>query len=277
MSAHPPGWTDEKASMGQAPPPPYSPYPGYQPQPGEGYPQPCPGYQPQPGEAYPPQPGPGYQLKPGEAYQPQPGPGYQPQPGEAYPPQPGPGYPPQPQGYGPMPQYGEAGYGQQQYPGQPGVVNVQPTVYVSRGPLANPVKDYLAYSIFTMLCCCLPLGIAALIYSISRHQTVLYFPKCQLFIRAQLLLAVDEHPDCKWRGSLHCEAMINTSCPEESAGCNNNVIYHQQSSAHDANHDGDQMKAERSSRTARTLNHVALGIGIGFLIFTIIRVVVMIH
>ncbi|KAM7382552.1 hypothetical protein PAMP_002278 [Pampus punctatissimus] len=186
MSAHPPGWTDEKTSMGQAPPPPYSPYTGY-PQPGPGYPQPGPGY-------------------------PEPSPGYPPQPGPGYPPQPGPGYPPQPQGYAPMPQYGGAGYGQQQYPGQPGVVNVQPTVYVSQGPLANPVNDYLGYSIFTMLCCCLPLGIAALIYSI--------------FTR-------------------------------------------------DANHAGDQLKAERSSRTARTLNHVALGIGISVIILTIIRVVVM--
>lgn len=92
------------------------------------------------------------------------------------------------QGYGSPPQYGGAPYGQQpygqqpfgqqpygqqpypggqQYPGQPVAVAVQPTVYVTQGPLANPVNDYLGYSIFTMLCCCLPLGIAALIYSIS--------------------------------------------------------------------------------------------------------------
>lgn len=76
------------------------------------------------------------------------------------------------QGYGTPPQYGGA-YGQQpyaagqQYPGQPATVTVQPAVYVTQGPLANPVNDYLGYSIFTMLCCCLPLGIAALIYSIS--------------------------------------------------------------------------------------------------------------
>uniref|UniRef100_A0A3B3VU05 Uncharacterized protein n=1 Tax=Poecilia latipinna TaxID=48699 RepID=A0A3B3VU05_9TELE len=44
---------------------------------------------------------------------------------------------------------------------------MQPTVYVTQGPLTNPVNDYMGYSIFTMLCCCLPLGIAALIYSIS--------------------------------------------------------------------------------------------------------------
>ncbi|XP_015273580.1 PREDICTED: synapse differentiation-inducing gene protein 1-like [Gekko japonicus] len=30
--------------------------------------------------------------------------------------------------------------------------------------------DYLAYSIFTMLCCCLPLGIAALVYSIQTQD-----------------------------------------------------------------------------------------------------------
>ncbi|XP_044062585.1 synapse differentiation-inducing gene protein 1-like [Siniperca chuatsi] len=86
------------------------------------------------------------------------------------------GYPPQPQGYGAPPQYGGAGHGQQgypmgqPYPAQPATVTVQPTVYVTQGPLANPVNDYLCYSIFTLLCCCLPLGIAALIYSIAARE-----------------------------------------------------------------------------------------------------------
>lgn len=31
----------------------------------------------------------------------------------------------------------------------------------------SPAPDYLAYSIFTMICCCLPLGVAALVYSIQ--------------------------------------------------------------------------------------------------------------
>ncbi|MEQ2198726.1 hypothetical protein XENOCAPTIV_017318, partial [Xenoophorus captivus] len=75
-------------------------------------------------------------------------------------------------GYG-FPQQHGAAYSQQpqvagqQYPGQPIPIAMQPTVYVTQPPLANPVNDYLGYSIFTMLCCCLPLGIAALIYSIS--------------------------------------------------------------------------------------------------------------
>lgn len=97
-------------------------------------------------------------------------------------PQPGQGYPPQAQpGYGAPMQYGGAGYGQQpyamgqqypgqQYPGQPGPVTVQPTVYVTQGPLANPVNDYLCYSIFITLFCCLPLGIAGLVYSISTRE-----------------------------------------------------------------------------------------------------------
>ncbi|CAK6954307.1 synapse differentiation-inducing gene protein 1-like [Scomber scombrus] len=156
-SAPPAGWTDEKASMAHAPPPPYQDY------------------------------------------------------------TPGPGYPPQPQVYGSPPQYAGQGYGQpqypmgQQYPGQPEMVTVQPTVYLARAPLTHPVNDYLCYSIFTMLCCCLPLGIAALIYSIS---------------------------------------------------------------AREANHVGDQMGAERSSRMARTLNHVGLGLGIGFTVLLIIYYVV---
>jgi len=51
--------------------------------------------------------------------------------------------------------------------GPPGTVVVQPTVFVTRTALTQPASDYLGYSIFTMLCCCLPLGIAALIYSVS--------------------------------------------------------------------------------------------------------------
>ncbi|KAE8288496.1 Synapse differentiation-inducing gene protein 1-like Capucin Dispanin subfamily C member 1 [Larimichthys crocea] len=168
----PMGWSDEKSSMGQSAPPPYVDSPN---------------------------------------------------------PQPGPGYPPQAQGYGAPPQYGGVGYGQQPYPvgqpypmgqpypagqpypGQMAAVNVQPAVYVTRGPLANPVNDYLGYSIFTLLCCCLPLGVAALIYSISTRE---------------------------------------------------------------ANRIGDQIGAERSSKTARTLNHVGLGVGIGFLILSIVYVAV---
>uniref|UniRef100_A0A1A7XLY8 Uncharacterized protein n=1 Tax=Iconisemion striatum TaxID=60296 RepID=A0A1A7XLY8_9TELE len=94
-------------------------------------------------------------------------------------PQPGQAYPQQPQGYGVSQPY-DGGYNMQpyavgqQYPGQPGMVTVQPTVYVTRGPLEQPVNDYMGYSIFTLLCCCLPLGIAALIYSISLGFTQRY-------------------------------------------------------------------------------------------------------
>lgn len=75
-------------------------------------------------------------------------------------------------GYPPAQGYGTPPYGAQQYPGQapyPGqtTVTVQPAVYVTQATHVNPVPDYLGYSIFTMLCCCLPLGIAALIYSIN--------------------------------------------------------------------------------------------------------------
>ncbi|XP_039972806.1 proline-rich transmembrane protein 1-like [Xiphias gladius] len=134
-------------------------------------------------------------------------------------PQFGPGYPPHPQGFGPPPPYGLAEYGQQpypmghQYPAQQAAVTDQPTMYVTRGPLAEPVNDYLCYSIFTMLCCFLPLGIAALIYSIF---------------------------------------------------------------AREANHSGDQITAERCSRIARTLNHVALGLGIGALVLFIVYAVVLV-
>ncbi|XP_051721060.1 synapse differentiation-inducing gene protein 1-like [Ctenopharyngodon idella] len=67
-------------------------------------------------------------------------------------------------------QYGASGpYGQGPYPGHP-AVTVQPAVYLTNIPLAYPLPDYLCYSIFTMLCCCLPLGIVALIYSINTRN-----------------------------------------------------------------------------------------------------------
>lgn len=82
------------------------------------------------------------------------------------------GYPPAQGGYPPAQGYGAAPYGAQPYQGQapyPGqaTVTVQPTVYVNPATQMSHAPDYLGYSIFTMLCCCLPLGIAALIYSIN--------------------------------------------------------------------------------------------------------------
>ncbi|CAG12869.1 unnamed protein product [Tetraodon nigroviridis] len=125
-----------------------------------------------------------------------------------YPPA-GPGYPPQGQVGGP-PHIVGSPYGQQPYP-QQGPIMGQPTIYVAPGPLSTPANDYLCYSIFTLICCCMPLGIAALIYSIQTR---------------------------------------------------------------DANQTGDLQAAQRNSRTARTLNHVALGIGLGSLILVIIYVAV---
>ncbi|XP_059364421.1 synapse differentiation-inducing gene protein 1-like [Carassius carassius] len=55
------------------------------------------------------------------------------------------------------------------YSGQT-VVAVQPAVFEIAAPLASPLRDYLGYSIFTMLCCCFPLGIAALIFSCSTRN-----------------------------------------------------------------------------------------------------------
>lgn len=137
-SAPPPGWNhDDKAGLAH-PPPPYQDHLQY-PNPGA-----YPGAVPPQGAYYPPGPGgPPAGVHMGQPY---------------------------PQGQYPQGQYPQGQYPQGQY-NQGNTVMVQPTtVYVTHSPLINPVPDYLVYSIFTMLCCCLPLGIAALIYSISTRE-----------------------------------------------------------------------------------------------------------
>ncbi|XP_034279448.1 proline rich transmembrane protein 1B-like [Pantherophis guttatus] len=59
-------------------------------------------------------------------------------------------------------------YQYQPYAGHPGAIHMQPeqTILMSNVQSVNE-PDYLGYSIFTLLCCCLPLGIVALIYSIK--------------------------------------------------------------------------------------------------------------
>ncbi|KAJ8005349.1 hypothetical protein DPEC_G00145700 [Dallia pectoralis] len=156
------GWNpNEKSGMGQPAPPPYQDYPqcsdpGYPAPAGyhtpAGYPQ---GYGP------PPQDGKG----PGAPYS-QPYPPGQYPPGQYPPGQYPPGqYPPgqYPQGQYPPGQYPQGQYNQQ-------TVTVQPTVFVTHGALPHPLPDYLYYSIFTTLCCCLPFGIAALVYSILTRE-----------------------------------------------------------------------------------------------------------
>ncbi|KAI7806682.1 synapse differentiation-inducing gene protein 1-like [Triplophysa rosa] len=61
---------------------------------------------------------------------------------------------------------------QEPYPGCP-AVTVQPAVYVASVQLVSAPPDFLGYSIFTMLFCCLPLGIAALVYSCTTREAVM--------------------------------------------------------------------------------------------------------
>ncbi|KAF6716194.1 Proline-rich transmembrane protein 1 [Oryzias melastigma] len=68
------------------------------------------------------------------------------------------------QAFGNPPQYAGRGYD------PPGFVTSANTSRAQR----NPVKDYLGFSVFTMLCCCLPFGIFALIQSIIAREANFY-------------------------------------------------------------------------------------------------------
>nr|XP_055067135.1 uncharacterized protein LOC129448633 isoform X2 [Misgurnus anguillicaudatus] len=52
------------------------------------------------------------------------------------------------------------------------VFTMQPEVNVINTPQDKPLPDYLLYSIFTMLFCFLPTGIAALVFSITSGDDV---------------------------------------------------------------------------------------------------------
>ncbi|XP_062394675.1 proline-rich transmembrane protein 1-like [Sardina pilchardus] len=149
-SAPPLDWNyDDRVGMAQ-PPPPYEdhlqyPTPGAYPPPGAVHPQ---------GAYYPPGPwGPPARVHMGQPY-----------PQAQYPQ----GQHPQgqySQGQHPQGQYPQGQYPQDQYT-QENTVMVHPTtVLVTNSPL-SPIPDYMGCAIFNM-CCCLPIGIAALIFSIS--------------------------------------------------------------------------------------------------------------
>ncbi|XP_035663266.1 protein SPEC3-like [Branchiostoma floridae] len=106
--------------------------------------------------SYPP---PAYPDKGGEQ-PPQQGYGFQPQPYGQYPPQQG-QYPPQQGQYPPQGQYPQGGFVQQGAYVQMGTTVGQPAVMM----VGSRANDYMGLSIFTLLCCCLPLGIAAIVSS----------------------------------------------------------------------------------------------------------------
>nr|XP_034976954.1 proline-rich transmembrane protein 1-like [Zootoca vivipara] len=70
----------------------------------------------------------------------------------------------------------QAGYGAMPYYGPPCMgSNLGPVLQPPQAVFITPVQptkepDYLIYSIFTMLCCCLPFGIVALVFSIQTRE-----------------------------------------------------------------------------------------------------------
>ncbi|KAI4889092.1 hypothetical protein NFI96_018621 [Prochilodus magdalenae] len=144
------------------------------------------------------------------------------------------GYNPPPEVYPNQPAYGLNGQQNEDHlqPAFVGhqIITVQPTVFVTPGREREP--DYLGCSIFTMLCCCIPLGIAALIYSIKATA----------------------HSKC-------CKAVLPSLTFSTSLF----------SQTRDANLTGNSQKAKRSSKTACVLNTTAVLIGIIVVILNSLR------
>ncbi|XP_027868399.1 synapse differentiation-inducing gene protein 1-like [Xiphophorus couchianus] len=85
-----------------------------------------------------------------------------------------PPYSAQPQGYGFSQQY-VTGIGQQlnqHHIQQPFSIGQQQHPSVESAMQESPVNDYFSYSIFTMVCCFFPLGIAALANSIATRNSI---------------------------------------------------------------------------------------------------------
>ncbi|CAM4710187.1 unnamed protein product [Caretta caretta] len=75
----------------------------------------------------------------------------------------------------PTPSYGAAPNQQGYYPPynedpNRGPMGYAPQQVILVSPPPAKENDYLGYSIFTLLCCCLPLGIVALVYSIQTRD-----------------------------------------------------------------------------------------------------------
>ncbi|XP_078509963.1 uncharacterized protein LOC144769662 [Lissotriton helveticus] len=148
------------------------------------------------------------------------------------------------------------------------VVTTQTTMVTM--PLPNYVSSYTGYSIFNMIWCCFPLGLAALIFSCKTPDTVHDTGRA----RAAPAEAQDK-----------CGAVCGCPVPDEAGLaqpcniCTPFLDYNLTEKTQNCNQRGDAAGAQQYSRTSFILNNIALGLGIAINVTWITLVVyfVVIH
>ncbi|XP_070620741.1 proline-rich transmembrane protein 1-like [Erythrolamprus reginae] len=158
-------------------------------------------------------------------------------------------------------------YPYQPHAGPGGAIFMQPqqTVLVTNVQIATE-QDYLGYSIFTLLCCCFPLGIAALIYSL-RHQPYAGPPDAGPTQSQQTIFVRNVKPVNEPAYLGYSIFTLLCCCPPLGIA---GLIYSLRTQK--ANRRRDITSAKKYSRLALTLDNIALGLGIATIVLSIIGV-----